>query len=72
MGLRFVYGLFCIALVVVVVLAASQAGPRPSERLMIGLIGAGVWFGVSIAIAVLLYVTRAGRVERVAGAVKTA
>lgn len=71
-ALRVLYGLFCIALVVIIVVAVTQPGPLPSERFMIGVIGFGIWFAVSIAIAVLLYVTRAGRVERVTGAVRTA
>lgn len=72
--LRGLYILFCVALVVIGVITITSTlnslTQRPSDVLMVPLILLAIWFGVSIAIAVLLYVTRHGRIERVEGAVR--
>ncbi|UDF29360.1 UNVERIFIED_ORG: hypothetical protein LHK14_17880 [Roseateles sp. XES5] len=71
--LRVLYGLFCVALLVIGVVAVrdvASGAMRPSEVLFVPLVLFGIWFAGSAAIAVLLYVTRHGRVVRLESAVK--
>lgn len=72
--LRGLYVLFCVGLAVVGVITVTSMlnsfTQRPSDVLMVPLLLLAIWFGVSIAIAVLLYVTRHGRIERVEGAAR--
>ncbi|MEH7904065.1 hypothetical protein V7794_22985 [Rhizobium laguerreae] len=68
MLVRLLYVLFTIALIVVTVAATRYAQPLDGRALMIPVASFGIWFMVSVALAVLLYVTRLGRIVRVDGA----
>ncbi|EJB02945.1 hypothetical protein Rleg9DRAFT_1760 [Rhizobium leguminosarum bv. trifolii WSM597] len=65
---RVLYFLFTVVLVIVTFGALRYAQPLDIRALMIPVVSFGIWFAVSISLAVLLYVTRLGRVVRVDGA----
>ncbi|NKK01011.1 hypothetical protein GFL80_24240 [Rhizobium leguminosarum bv. viciae] len=65
---RILYFLFTVALVIITFGALRFAQPLDSRALMIPLAAFGIWFAVSVSLAVLLYVTRLGRIVRVDGA----
>lgn len=69
-AVRILYALFCVALVVILFMAIVDPTLRPAEKVFVPVIGFGIWFVVSTSIAVLLYVTRLGRIRRIADAVR--
>lgn len=71
--LRVFYGLFCLALFLLGALAVKEGvtgAARPGDVLLVPVICFGIWFAGSVAIAILLYVTRQGSVARVDGSVR--
>ncbi|GLR61162.1 hypothetical protein GCM10007919_58910 [Rhizobium indigoferae] len=66
--IRILYFLFSVALVIITFGAMRYAQPLDGRALMIPVVAFGIWFTVSISLAVLLYVTRHGRIVRVDGA----
>lgn len=71
--LRVFYGMFCLALFLLGALAVKEGvtgAARPSDVMLVPLVCFGIWFAGSVAVAVLLYVTRQGSIARVGGSLR--
>lgn len=69
--LRGLYILFCAVLVLICIVAFADRTLDLQAKILVPVIEFGIWFLVSLSIAVLLYVTRLGNTHRVEGAVRS-
>lgn len=69
-AVRVFYFLFTVALVIVTLLAMKNATMLDGSLVLIPPVAFGIWFSVSVSLAILLYVTRHGRIVRVDGATR--
>lgn len=70
MIIRLLYAIFTVGVIVIGIAAMQQAKGDPEAAAMVPLIMGGIWVVVSIALSILMYVTRGGRQVRVTGAIK--
>ena len=69
--IRVLYAVFTIVLVAFTLIIMKAGGELGGSIILVPLISFGIWFMVSIGLAVLLYVTRHGRIVRVGGTAAT-
>jgi len=65
--IRVLYAVFTIVLIAFTLIVMKAGGDLGGSIVLVPLASFGIWFVVSIGLAVLLYVTRHGRIVRVGG-----